>query len=411
MTASRAGALTLPWFYGWNVLGVGMMSMAMTMGVVFAAFSFFAVAWMEAFGTSRGETLLILSVAQLVTGFMYPFTGRAMDRSSLRWIGAAGILCLSAGLFVSSLTTALWQLMAIYALLMAGANALAGALYSQTVAARWFRGRRGLALGLSSIGSSIGALVFPLLVSTLLGIMDWRQTMQVLALVIPLLAVPLMLLVIADSPEQKGIAPDPELVEPNPGGEPSWTTSMILRERYFWAMLVALVPIVVTPVALTGNLAPYAQDLGISPQAAGGLMSIWALCNIFGKVSFGYLADRIEQRLLYLLALLPSVMALMLLLLAPSYLTLLLAMIALGIGSGGYLPLIGMMISRHFGVLAYGSVVGLFLMCTRATVLAPPGAGWVRDHFGSYDYFWMGVLGLFAICAPAIVFVRDRARA
>jgi len=411
VTASGDKTLTLPWFYGWNVLGVGMMSMAMTMGVVFAAFSFFAVAWMEAFGTSRGETLLILSVAQLVTGFMYPFTGRAMDRSSLRWIGAAGILCLSAGLFVSSLTTALWQLMAIYALLMAGANALAGALYSQTVAARWFRGRRGLALGLSSIGSSIGALVFPLLVSTLLGIMDWRQTMQVLALVIPLLAVPLMLLVIADSPEQKGIAPDPELVEPNPGGEPSWTTSMILRERYFWAMLVALVPIVVTPVALTGNLAPYAQDLDISPQAAGGLMSIWALCNIFGKVSFGYLADRIEQRLLYLLALLPSVMALMLLLLAPSYLTLLLAMIALGIGSGGYLPLIGMMISRHFGVLAYGSVVGLFLMCTRATVLAPPGAGWVRDHFGSYDYFWIGVLGLFAICAPAIVFVRDRARA
>ena len=400
----------MPWFYGWNVLGVGMMSMAMTMGVVFSAFSFFAVAWMDAFGTSRGETLLIMSVAQLVTGLMYPFTGRAMDRSSLRWIGAAGILCLAAGLLVSSFTTALWQLMVIYALVMAGANALAGALYSQTVAARWFRGRRGLALGLSSIGSSIGALVFPLLVSTLLGVMDWRQAMQLLALVIPLIAVPLMLLVIADSPEQKGVEPDPDVAQPRVDGEPAWSTRMILRERYFWAMLIALVPIVVTPVALTGNLAPYAQDLDISAQAAGGLMSIWALCNILGKVSFGYLADRIEQRLLYLLALFPSVAALLLLLLAPSYLTLLLAMIALGLGSGGYLPLIGMMISRHFGVLAYGAVVGLFLMCTRATVLAPPGAGWVRDHLGSYDYFWIGVLVLFAVCAPAIIFVRDRTR-
>lgn len=399
-----------PWFYGWNVLGVGMMSMAMTMGVVFSAFSFFAVAWMDEFGTSRGETLLIMSVAQLVTGLMYPFTGRAMDRSSLRWIGAAGILCLAAGLLVSSFTTALWQLMLIYALVMAGANALAGALYSQTVAARWFRGRRGLALGLSSIGSSIGALVFPLLVSTLLGVMDWRQAMQLLALVIPLIAVPLMLLVIADSPEQKGVEPDPDVAQPRVDGEPAWSTRMILRERYFWAMLIALVPIVVTPVALTGNLAPYAQDLDISAQAAGGLMSIWALCNILGKVSFGYLADRIEQRLLYLLALFPSVAALLLLLLAPSYLTLLLAMIALGLGSGGYLPLIGMMISRHFGVLAYGAVVGLFLMCTRATVLAPPGAGWVRDYFGSYDYFWIGVLVLFAVCAPAIIFVRDRTR-
>lgn len=400
----------MPWFYGWNVLGVGMMSMAMTVGVVFAAFSFFAVAWMDAFGTSRGETLLILSVAQLLTGFMYPFTGRAMDRLSLRWIGAAGILCLAAGLLLSSYTTALWQLLLIYALLMAGANALAGALYAQTVAARWFRGRRGLALGLSSIGSSMGALIFPLLVSTLLGIIGWRQTMQVLALIVPLIALPLMLLIVADSPEQKGCVPDLDAAEPREQVEGVWTTPMILRERYFWAMLVALVPIVVTPVALTGNLAPYAQDLGISAQAAGGLMSIWALCNIFGKVSFGYLADRIEQRLLYLLALLPSVVALLLLLLAPSYLTLLLAMMALGIGSGGYLPLIGMMISRHFGVLAYGSVVGLFLMCTRATVLAPPGAGWVRDHFGSYDYFWIGALLLFALCAPAILFVRDGVR-
>lgn len=400
----------MPWFYGWNVLGVGMMSMAMTVGVVFAAFSFFAVAWMDAFGTSRGETLLILSVAQLLTGFMYPFTGRAMDRLSLRWIGAAGILCLAAGLLLSSYTTALWQLLLIYALLMAGANALGGALYAQTVAARWFRGRRGLALGLSSIGSSMGALIFPLLVSTLLGIIGWRQAMQVLALIVPLIALPLMLLIVADSPEHKGCVPDLDAAEPREQVEGVWTTPMILRERYFWAMLVALVPIVVTPVALTGNLAPYAQDLGISAQAAGGLMSIWALCNIFGKVSFGYLADRIEQRLLYLLALLPSVVALLLLLLAPSYLTLLLAMMALGIGSGGYLPLIGMMISRHFGVLAYGSVVGLFLMCTRATVLAPPGAGWVRDHFGSYDYFWIGALLLFALCAPAILFVRDGVR-
>jgi len=407
---SCEGDLILPWFYGWNVLGVGMMSMAMTMGVVFAAFSFFAVAWMETFGTSRGETLLILSVAQLLTGFLYPFTGRAMDRSSLRWIGAAGILCLAAGLLLSSFTTALWQLLAIYALLMAAANALAGALFSQTLAAHWFRRRRGLALGVSSIGSSLGALIFPLLVSTLLGVMDWRQTMQLLALVMPLIALPLMLLVVGDSPEQKGIAPDTDFAQPEEQIEAAWTTPMILRERYFWAMLVALVPIVVAPVALTGNLAPYAGDLGISAQAAGGMMSIWALCNILGKVSFGYLADRIEQRLLYLLALLPSVMALLLLLLAPSYLTLLLAMMALGVGSGGYLPLIGMMISRHFGVLAYGSVVGLFLMCTRATVLAPPGAGWVRDHFGSYDYFWIGVLLLFALCAPAIIFVREGGR-
>jgi len=399
-----------PWFFGWNVLGVGMLSMAMTTGVVFSAFSFFAVVWMEAFATSRGETLLILSLAQLLTGLMYPFTGRAMDRSSLRWIGVAGIVCLGSGLMLSSFTNALWQLLVIYALLMAGANALAGALYSQTVAARWFRGRRGFAIGISSIGSSLGALVLPLLVSTLLGVIGWRQTLQLLAVVVPLIAIPLILLIVADSPEQMGVEPDPDVVAPKVEGDPAWTTTMILKERYFWAMLLALVPIVVTPVALTGNIAPYAQDLEISPQAAGGLMSIWALSNILGKVSFGWLADRIEQRVLYFFALLPSVTALFLLLLVPSYFTLLLVMIAMGVGSGGYLPMVGTMISRHFGVLAYGAVVGLFLLSTRATVLAPPGAGWVRDHFGSYDPFWIFVLVLHAVCAPAIIFVRERKR-
>src|SRR5690606_27216053 len=121
-----------PWFYGWNVLAVGILSMAVAVGLAFSSFSFFAVAWIDEFGTSRGETVLIMSISQLVTGLVYPFAGRAMDRYSIRWVGIAGILSLALGLALSALATSLWHLIFSFGLLVASGNALAGSLLGHT---------------------------------------------------------------------------------------------------------------------------------------------------------------------------------------------------------------------------------------------------------------------------------------
>src|SRR5690606_1810181 len=109
----------LPWFQGWNVLAVAIGVVAMTMGIAHTSFSFFALEWMAEFGSSRGETMLVLAATQIMAGIFLPFSGRAMDRLSVRWVGLIGVILLACGLALASLATSLWQIGLVYGLILA----------------------------------------------------------------------------------------------------------------------------------------------------------------------------------------------------------------------------------------------------------------------------------------------------
>jgi MFS family permease len=395
-----------PWFYGWNVLAVAVAVVAMAIGIVISSFSFFALHWMTEFGTSRGETMLVLSVTQIAAGFFLPFTGRAMDIFSMRWIGVLGVVFLCSGLALSTLATSLWHLLLIFGLVIAIAEAMIGQIFAQTLAAKWFRTRRGFALALASLGSSVGAFIFPALIAYLLAGMSWRSVMLVLSVSVALLAIPALLLVIRNAP-----AVNDEQLHPARAGSAQGrglTSWQVLKSPIFWFIVLGFLPLFEATAGLTSNLGPFTQDLGISTQSAGFLMSVWSITVILGKVAFGLLADRFEQRALYYISWFPTIIGLILLQMEPDYPMMVAVMIILGIGSGSHIPLIGIMISRNFGSAAFGTVMGLFYLCLRPVSLAAPIAGWVRDTFGSYDWFWIGVMILAIVAAPGIYFVKER---
>ena len=74
--------LKTPWYYGWNILGVGMLFQAVIFGIGFFCFTFYVAPWREEFGSSRGDILAILVVVNVVMGVTAPFAGHAMDRLS-----------------------------------------------------------------------------------------------------------------------------------------------------------------------------------------------------------------------------------------------------------------------------------------------------------------------------------------
>ena len=395
----------MPWFQGWNVLAVAIGVVAMTMGIAHTSFSFFALEWMAEFGSSRGETMLVLAATQIMAGIFLPFSGRAMDRLSVRWVGLIGVILLACGLALASLATSLWQIGLVYGLILAASEAMAGPIFAQTLAAKWFLSRRGLALGLAVLGTSFGALIFPVAIASLLQEIPWRTTMLLLAAGVFLIALPAVLLVIRDAPRDRAAAPP--IYRDGAPENTQWTTAKTLRSPVFWCIVAGFVPLFEASSGLLSNLGPITQDLGIDTRAAGLLISIWSLTVIIGKIAFGILADYYGQRLLYYVSWFPTILGLMLLQMEPSYPLMVIVMVAFGIGSGSNLPLIGVMVSRNFGAVAFGAVMGLLYLCIRPVALAAPLAGWVSDRFGSYDYFWMAMLILCLVCSPAIYFVRD----
>ena len=403
-----------PWYYGWNVIGVALLAAAMTIGIVLNSFTFFVISWIDEFELSRAHGMLALSAGMIGTGLLYPFAGYCIDKFSIRWVAVAGISSLSIGLLLLSVTTAYWQIIVIYAVILSVSDTLAGQLLPKSLAARWFRARRNFALSIATLGVSFGTMIFPITVTFLIEQFGWRGAVVILAVSCFLLSVPLLLLIIGNSPEDKGIEPEPEAklaidgeisISTSQASE-EWTMRKIISQRAFWFLVLAFLPILEVGSGFSTNFGPFTQDLGISVQSAAFLLFFWSIAQVVGKVGFGYLADLVDYKKLYFIGYFLFCLGLLLLTIGPGFYLMLFIVVLLGVASGSDLPLVGAIIAREYGPSVFARVLGLFYLCLRPLAFAAPLAGWVADFFGSYNYFFIGGLIFTLICSPAIFKVK-----
>lgn len=402
----------MPWYYGWNVIAVAMLFQAVSFGIGLYSFTFWVNPLMVEFEASRGSVLFAITVATLGIGVLGPIVGPALDRRSIRTLVCSGALLFSGGLALMAVTTAVWQVVVIYASLIASGLILAGPIAGQTLAAKWFRGRRGLALGLVTVGTSIGGFLFPPIVTELMGHFGWRETHLILALAVLVIIIPPTWLIISNHPEARGIDPEPEQAlaagASGPVPDQLWTTRGILSERTFWVTMIAFLGPTTAFGAVQQNLGPYTTDLGFSPQRAAYLMSVISFAMIAGKIFFGSVSDRFDNRYLYWAAMGALVMALLLMLGEPSYAGMLGICVLLGIAAGGFLPLMGAIVSNRFGSHAFGQVMGLLLPFLTLSAVGPSFAGWIRDAAGSYDVALLVFLALLAVPILAMALLPAR---
>jgi MFS family permease len=403
------------WYYGWNIIGVALIFQGVTFGIGLFSTTFFIPHWMAEFDAGRGELLVAVMVSTLAIGIGSPFAGRAMDRLQIRYIVALGGAAFSLGLFLLSMVTAVWQIIAIYAFLIGAGLALAGNVAGQTLAAKWFRGRRGLAVGLVTIGTSTGGFVMPPFSTWLIETYDWRQACVILAFIAVIAIVPITLLVVRNSPEEKGVDPDPEtehsLASAAQFVGKQWTTRTILQDRAFWITVVAFFPASVVFSAIQQNLGPISVDLEITPTKASGLMSTLALMSILGKIGFGTAADHFDNRFLFWIQGSLIVLATTLLMMDPGYPQLAFVCGTLGLAGGGTLPLLGSIVGKRFGATNFGQAMGLLMPFLSISSFGYVVAGWLRDTTGSYDTALMMFLVIMVPAMLGMIFMPKLHRA
>ena len=105
----------------------------------------------QEFGWSIGEISGPLAFRLALFGIMAPFAGALMLRYGLRTVVTGSATLLIAGLVVSILMTAKWQLWLGIGVLLGVAAGMTALVLSATVATRWFTARRGLVLGVMGV--------------------------------------------------------------------------------------------------------------------------------------------------------------------------------------------------------------------------------------------------------------------
>lgn len=395
-------------FYGWRIVGIAAAAQGVSAGVTFYSYGIFVKPLAAEFDAPRLVVVFGLTLLMFTQGIVSPALGRALDARSVRALMAGGILVCAVGFVGLSLATRLWQIGFLFTTLVGVGAHMFGPLATATLVANWFVRQRGKALGVTAVGASLGGLIFPVAATRLVEAFGWRGTAEVFAVILVLFAVPVWLMVV-NRPEDMGTGLDGDLrgAPTAMPGDANAGEIALLTSRNFWS-ITAAIGLAFCPVSvMLAHLVPYATDLGIEPQRAAFLMSAYAGASAAGRLLFGFMADRLDNRVAMWIALLLLIAAWAGLVVAPSYPALLAASAGLGVGVGGIMPLWGSLTGACFGRAVFGRAMGLMNPLMLPFNLAgAPIAAYVYDETGSYTLVFTAFLGTLIASASVIALIR-----
>jgi len=103
------GGVRLPFFYGWVLVAVAFVTMAVGVNAR-TAFSLLFPAILDEFGWERGMAAGVFSFGFLVSALVTPCIGWAMDLRGPRLVIEFGVVAMGAGLVLAALVREPWQL-------------------------------------------------------------------------------------------------------------------------------------------------------------------------------------------------------------------------------------------------------------------------------------------------------------
>src|SRR3954468_9932873 len=175
--------MRLPFFYGWVIVAVTFVSMAIGVNAR-TSFSLFFPPILQEFGWDRGVTAGAFSFGFLVSAIMSPLMGKLMDRGGPRAVMELGTVLMGAGLLLAPLTTQPWHLYLTIGLLVGAGSVCLGYSGQSLFLPNWFVRRRGLAVGIAFAGVGIGSITLLPWMQTLIEQAGWRAACWTLGLLI-----------------------------------------------------------------------------------------------------------------------------------------------------------------------------------------------------------------------------------
>ena len=350
-------------FYGWVVVAAFLVIGITLYGIHFSFGVFFKSIESE-FGLTRAATSAILSVNVLLAGVCSFFAGWALDKYSPRLVVLLMGIFTGLSLVLTSQTNALWQIFITYSLLLAMGT---GPLYVVPMSAvsRWFDRKRGLALGLASLGVGLGTVIMAPFATYLIANFDWHTAYLVIGLIAWLIVIPLSRLLKKD-PREIGALPDgvKSYTEEAKSEESSFqpvdsSLLPVFRTRSFWLLVFIWFLFASNLFLVFTHLVPHVTDIGFSVVEAAVILSLMGGASIPGRLLMGIASDRLGRKLTATICALLMSGAMVWLLWAQDLRSLYLFALVFGFAHSGFGTSMGALIGDTFGLGNIGAIFGL----------------------------------------------------
>src|SRR5205085_4433338 len=276
-------------FYGWIIVGAGILVTCMGLGAMFSL-SVFLKPISESMGWSRTGISTVALLNWVFMGLGSFFWGALSDRVGTRAVVLCGGVLLGFGMVSASQAATLGQFQLLFGVIIGFA---VGSFYAPmtSTAMRWFTRHRSLAVALVSSGIGLGTLTVGPLARAIINAYDWRLAMLVIGDLCWLVVIPAALLV-RNPPADPG-AP-PRATAGAHGRE--YTAGQALGTPQFWAIAFTHFACCAAHSGPIFHMVTHALDRGVLPMAAATVLSAAGLASLSGKIGCGIFADRIGEK-------------------------------------------------------------------------------------------------------------------
>jgi MFS family permease len=356
-------------------------------------------------GVSSAMTIGFLAMA--TTSMIW---GTLSDRLGPLPVVLTGSVVIAASLVLASLATSLAVFQFIFGVMVGGATAAIFAPMMATVTG-WFDTHRSLAVSLVSAGMGMAPMTMSPLVAWLVSNHDWRTSMQILAVVVATIMIPVSLLV------RRAPALEGEASASSDTAVPKTEMSLAqaLRSPQFVILLATNFFCCATHSGPIIHTVSYAISCGIPMIAAVTIYSVEGLAGMGGRIAFGLLGDRLGAKRVLVAGLLVQAFGALAYVFVRELAAFYAVAALFGFIYAGTMPLYSVLARENFPLRMMGTVIGGTAMAgSLGMATGPVAGGLIYDTFGSYAWLYIGSwavgLGAFLIALTFRPFARGAAQ-
>lgn len=355
--------------YGWIVVLSAFFVHVFVLGNVYS-FGVFYPIYIDEFHDSPANIAWIGSIGFCMLAGFGGLAGKWADEFGNGLVVFIGGLFISSGYFISSYSTALWQLYLTHGFLV-GCGYSLSFVAGIGVIGQWFSARRGLATGLAVSGSGLGQFVMSITTQNLIESCGWRITLRYLALI------SVIGLSICGWFIRRRI----------PCTKRTWSESSfaMFKDRNFNLLYVGSLFSSLGLIMPFTHLPLYAIKNGITRSNAVWLLSCMGIASAAGRITMGFSADMYGKMRMLVLCVFGAGVSTLCWIACISFPTLIVFSIFFGLFAGGLISLMPAVAAELFGVQRLSSILGLLYTSTSVgNLLSAPIGGYLYAVYGNY---------------------------
>ncbi|MCU0339435.1 MAG: MFS transporter [Spirosomaceae bacterium] len=387
--------------YPWFMVLTGLMMLTISNGLANSVISLFDKSLLKEFGWTTGELKFREFVTLGISAGLIFFSGSLIDR-----FGAKRMMLVGTGIMTLAYTLygrvqSKEHLYAIHGL-FALALITAGTISCIVLVSSWFKEKRGLALGITLVGTSMAGFIFPVPLTQFIKEVGWRSAAGYLA-ILPAAMFVWTLLFVRNKPTDIGLAPYGQASTNNAPSENLLQTGMGFEEArrtvIMWLIAVSGMFTFYSLLGILSNTFLYMLELGYTEVNAAQALTLFSLFSLTGKFVISSLTDYFSPYRIFALCCTGMFIGS----LGYSLMSATVVWYAIPFTAfcwGGLYTLYNLMSVKTFGLKSIGKINGIISVFESVgAALGPWIIGLFHDQTGTYQMGFISVNIILFFCA------------